>query len=149
MSESGERAAIQAPTILPASGETTASEKVNEALVLVIAWSAAEPDRIGEVAIFPKSEPPRVLGRGASPDGEEPRVRFCRQRPSGVVPAKLLSASGLSRRQLLVEVEGDALRITRIGQNPVEVNGRLTDVSTVFPGDVINIRPEMLLFCTR
>ncbi|MBS2013556.1 MAG: sigma-54-dependent Fis family transcriptional regulator [Deltaproteobacteria bacterium] len=90
-----------------------------------------------------------MLGRGPSPDGDEPRVRFLRQRPSGAVPGKVLTSSGLSRRQLLVEVEGDALRITRIGQNPLEVNGRATDIATVVPGDVVFLRPELLLFCTR
>lgn len=48
-----------------------------DATLLVIIWSAVEPNRLGEVAIIEDDGPPLVLGRGrALDDVHEERLRF-------------------------------------------------------------------------
>lgn len=61
-----------------------------------------------------------------------------------------LMAPGISRRQLVVRSNGaTSLHLERIGKCPLEVNGRRCDEGTIAPGDVITLRRELVLLCTR
>ena len=72
-----------------------------EVTTFVIAWSAAEPERIGEVAIIPDFGTAQELGRGPGEPGDA-RLRFFRQRPASMIEGPSLVSPGLSRQQLLV-----------------------------------------------
>jgi DNA-binding NtrC family response regulator len=119
-----------------------------EVTAFVIAWCAAEPERIGEVAIIPEFGTAQELGRGPGEAGEA-RLRFFRQRPASMTEAPPLVSPGLSRQQLLVIPMPTGARIDRVGQCALEVNGQRVDAAEVVPGDVIVLKRELVLFCTR
>ena len=116
---------------------------------LVIAWCAAEPDRVGEIAIIAEGGTAQELGRGPGENPSEQRVRFYRQRPASMIEGPPLISPGLSRRQLLLIPTPAGVRIDRIGKCALEVNGHRVDAAEVRPGDVIILRRELVLFCTR
>ena len=45
--------------------------QAREVTALVIAWSASEPHRVGEVALLDPDKGPWMLGRGGAEDGGE------------------------------------------------------------------------------
>ena len=120
-----------------------------ELLALVIAWAGTEPERVGEVALFEEGAT-LVLGRG-SPQGVPPdgRVAFVRQRPAVSEPRPPLSSRGLSREQLRVVSGGDRLLVENVGRCPMTVNGDPVQVGSVWPGDTLLLRGQLLLVCTR
>ncbi len=112
---------------------------------LVIVWSAAEPERVGEVAFVPGS---RVLGRGeARPDDDAPRLQFVRQRPGEGVVQPGLGGRGVSRRQLRVEPSGAGLRVTNVGRSALIVDGAEVASAEVRPGQIVGLRNQLLLLC--
>jgi DNA-binding NtrC family response regulator len=119
-----------------------------EVTAFVIAWSSAEPERIGEVAIIPDFGTAQELGRGPGEAGDA-RLRFFRQRPASMIEGPSLVSPGLSRQQLLVIPMQGGARIERVGQCVLEVNGQRVDSAEVVPGDVIVLKRELVLFCTR
>ncbi len=120
-------------------------------LALVILWSRDEPARIGEVALFPATSGPCVLGRGAAGPGDtDRRAAFVQQRPGANRPTPALAGAKLSRRQALMRPAGDrALEVTRLGRCPMLFQGREVDTCTLAPGDVLSFHRELLLLCTR
>lgn len=143
------RAGYATTTIVTDSERVPSHGAQAEVTALAIAWCAAEPDRVGEVAILPDDGAALELGRGPGEDPSEARVRFYRQRPGSMVEAPPLSSPGLSRRQLLVIPMNGGARIDRIGKCALEVNGRRVDAAEVKDGDVIVLKRELVLFCTR
>lgn len=114
---------------------------------LVIAWSLEEPERIGERAIV---EGPGLLGRGdPEEDDPAPRVRFARHRPASVIAGPSLSGARLSRKQLLVEPDGDALLVRSVGRCRLFVNGLETTEARVVDGDTLLLRNAILLLAVR
>jgi DNA-binding NtrC family response regulator len=111
--------------------------------LLVIAWYPHEPNRVGEIAVVPNSGSTMLLGRDS--DAEGPLVRFFRPRPGQLVATAPLLAPGLSRKQLEIEPGKDAMRVKRVGQCPMRINGRECDEAIVRPGDTIRFRQELLL----
>ena len=119
-----------------------------DALALAVAWSIDEPERVGEVALLPTSEPPLVLGRGAAREGDaRGRVRFYRQRPGSLEARPALGGRGISREQLAVRATAGALEIERVGRCPMLVNGALADRAMVRPGDTLLLQNQLLLLC--
>jgi two-component system nitrogen regulation response regulator GlnG/two-component system response regulator HydG len=113
---------------------------------LLIAWSAAEPRRIGEVALFDEKGE-RVLGRGGTRE-ETDRVTFVRQRPDANEPAPPLGGLALSRRQLLIRATPGGLEIERVGRCETRVGGAACDRATLTPGSTLLLKGQLLLFCT-
>ena len=92
-------------------------------MALVIAWAGAEPDRVGEVALFEDGEP-RILGRGREPgEPASRRVTFVRQRPAVSEPRPPLSGRGLSREQVRVVAGEDRIVVENIGRCPMSSAG--------------------------
>jgi DNA-binding NtrC family response regulator len=145
------RATFSTTTVVTDSERVPSHGLGAEVTALVIAWSAAEPDRVGEVAIIAEGGTALELGRGPGedPSSEQARVRFFRQRPASMIEGPPLASPGLSRRQLLVIPMPGGARIERIGQCALEVNGRRVDAAEIKPGDVIVLKRELVLFCTR
>src|SRR5437868_13549276 len=66
---------------------------------LVLAWSATEPHRAGEIAFLPEEER-STLGRGETPS-DPPKLRFFRQRPGSLEPRPPLSDKGIPKDQIV------------------------------------------------
>jgi DNA-binding NtrC family response regulator len=113
---------------------------------LMIAWAAAEPARIGEVALFEAGQGARLLGRGEAGGG---RVVFYRQRPGRNERTGPLSSPGISREQLRVRVDGGRLRVDRIGKCAMVVRGESVDSAHLAPGETVLLKGQMLLACTQ
>ncbi|WP_437755845.1 sigma 54-interacting transcriptional regulator [Sorangium sp. So ce1389] len=122
----------------------------HEAPALMIAWAAAEPERVGEVALFEPDEGARILGRGEPAGGAGgARVVFHRQRPGVLERTAPLGSPGLSREQLRVRLEGRGLRIERVGKCAMELRSERVDRCVLEPGDALLLKGQLLLFCTR
>jgi DNA-binding NtrC family response regulator len=120
-----------------------------EVMALVIAWAAAEPDRVGEVALFEDSEP-RILGRGR--EAGEPvgrRVTFVRQRPAVSDPRPPLSGRGLSREQIRVVARDGRIVVENIGRCPMSCAGEAVQRCALKPGDTLLLKNQLLLLCAR
>lgn len=116
-------------------------------LALMIAWSAIEPHRAGEVALFEEEGGARILGRGARDSGG--RVIFWRQRPGVLDAMPPLAGHGISREQLRIEVRDRALHVERIGRCALFHAGQRVDACTLAPGDSVLLKGQLLLHCTR
>jgi len=136
-------------TLVAASERPDGLSSAEHITTLVIVWSAAEPARIGEVAVLASNGMSSMLGRGEGDDADEPRLRFFRQRPSVLAPTEPFASPGLSRRQLLVHPLDDGATVERVGQCGLEINGERCDAGNVRHGDVIHLRNELVLLCVR
>jgi DNA-binding NtrC family response regulator len=143
------RANFSTTTLVTDSERTPSHGPGAEVIAFTIAWSAAEPERIGEVAILQEGGPPQELGRGPGEVPSASRVRFFRQRPASMTEGPPLASPGLSRSQLLVVPMADGARIDRMGKCALEVNGNRVDASEVRPGDVIVLKRELVRLCVR
>jgi len=106
---------------------------------LVLAWSAVEPHRVGEVAFLPEGAKNVTFGRGRDD------LMFVRQRPGSIALRPPLQGDGLSRQQLRVRPMGRELELERIGRCPMLVNGDAMDRACVGPGDAV-LLPSNVLF---
>lgn len=116
-------------------------------LGLVIVWSSAQPERVGEIAFVPRGAS-RLLGRGQGPEGETALV-FGRQRPGELVPGGALAGRGISRRQLVLHGESGHIGFERVGRCPALLNGREVDTGRVAEGDVLTLTEQLVLLCVR
>jgi two-component system nitrogen regulation response regulator GlnG/two-component system response regulator HydG len=118
----------------------------------VMAWSRDEPGRVGEIALVPGGHPgvAVLLGRAeSSPDDALPRAEWIRQRPGRVTPTGALRSPRISRDQLRVEAgTQNTLRVVNIGRCPLLHNGQLVTECLVAPGDVLELRGQVLFLCT-
>jgi hypothetical protein len=118
---------------------------------LVICHSSHEANREGQVAIVDPSRPgPWIVGRGVFSDSRT--LSFVEQRPGERIPCGPLTGANLSKRQLLVTIEGDALRIHNIGWCTLFVDGVLVpqDRSVlVGAGAVLDLRGNCVLVVDR
>lgn len=116
---------------------------------LMITWAAAEPERVGEVALFEVGEGARILGRGEVEGGSDgARIDFYRQRPGSLVKTGPLKSPGISREQLRIRLEGGGLRIDRIGKCAMELEGERSDRCLLKPGQTLLLKGQILLYCT-
>jgi Sigma-54 interaction domain len=114
---------------------------------LVIAWSLAEPWRVGQVAFFDERRASWVLGRGVGEDLE--RVVFHQQRPGSLSSAEPLAGRGLSRRQLSIVVHADHLALERLGRAALAVNGEVSSKASLRAGDVLSLEGELVMLCAE
>jgi two-component system nitrogen regulation response regulator GlnG/two-component system response regulator HydG len=140
---------MPSPTTLPVESESLSGvmESTGDVAALVIAWSAEQPWRAGELAVLPEGRT-QVLGRGESEDGEQ-RVLFFRHRPGRVDAGPSLAGAGLSRRQLLVSPSADGVSVERIGKCEMRVNSVPCDRAMLREGDTLYLRRQALFLFTR
>jgi len=113
---------------------------------LVIAWSAAEPERVGELALVPGRSEPWVLGRGA--EDPHPRLWFAPQRPDSLLgQPRGIDGARISRRQLLVERKGSRMHLQRVGRCKTSVNGHPVEQALLDVGDTLLLHGQLLLLC--
>ena len=135
-----------APTLDPVdSSASVAGARDEELPALLIAWADAEPERVGEVALFDPGGGALILGRGEGSG----RVVFHRQRPGALEPTGPLASPGISREQLRVRLSGGQLHVDRIGRCAMEIRGEPVDRGVVEPGDTVLLKSQLLLYCTR
>jgi two-component system nitrogen regulation response regulator GlnG/two-component system response regulator HydG len=137
-------------TTIPERADTTGSHQTpRTALVLVVAWCAEEPWRIGEVLLGPPSGPPIWFGRGPSLPNEPLKAPLGQQRPGHWLPSQPLGLPSLSRYQLLVETTGETLRLRNEGRCPLLVNDREGSEAEVAVGDLVQLGKQLLFICAR
>jgi two-component system nitrogen regulation response regulator GlnG/two-component system response regulator HydG len=120
-----------------------------EVLALVIAWSAAEPQRIGEVALVEPGEP-LMLGRGAAEPGDEhARASFARQRPGVITPAPPIEGPAISHDQVLLEPTPEGIKVQRRGRCAMAISGAEVDRGLLRPGETLALKRQLLLYCAR
>jgi DNA-binding NtrC family response regulator len=122
-------------------------EDARDTPALVLAWSAEEPWRAGEVAFAGPLGQPFVLGRGD--DGAADRMRFYRQRPQQMVEGPPLEGRALSRRQLVVKRFAGGLEVESVGRCMLSVNGAPVERAAVTSGDVLWFKGQLVLYCTE
>lgn len=118
-------------------------------LGLVVLWALDEPHRVGEF-LPARAGRPVVVGRGdAMPGDPAPRTLPLRLRPGSVEARPPLVTPRISRVQLLLEPDGDALRVTCLGRTTLRHVGQRVDEVSLVPGDVIEVHNALLLMCAR
>ncbi|MFO0761977.1 MAG: sigma 54-interacting transcriptional regulator [Byssovorax sp.] len=132
-------------TIDTGSSDVTSRDEEDGLVALMIAWSAEEGDRAGEVALFEAEGSALVLGRG---EGEGGRVVFCRQRPGLNDRRPPLASPGISREQLRIRLRHGKLEIEQIGRCPLIVKGEPVKRATIAPGESLLLKRQLLLHCT-
>jgi two-component system nitrogen regulation response regulator GlnG/two-component system response regulator HydG len=120
-------------------------EQTRDVAALVIAWSAEEPSRVGEVAFTGRLGVPAVFGRGD--DGAPDRMRFFRQRPQKLESTGPIEGSAISRRQLVFRAFAAGVEVERVGRCPLLVNGIAAEKAPLTPGDTVLLKGQMLLYC--
>ncbi|HRI63754.1 MAG TPA: sigma 54-interacting transcriptional regulator [Polyangium sp.] len=131
------------------AGTRGSQKSERSVLALMIAWAPAEPQRLGEIALFDAHGGTRIVGRGAPAEGNSERVVFYRQRPETLETTAPLTSPGLSREQLRVRAIGDCLHVERIGKCLLEVAGRQVERCTIAPGESLLLKGQLLLYCTK
>jgi DNA-binding NtrC family response regulator len=145
------RSMTQIPTQTGEPVARGATTPVPEALALVIAWSPAEADRIGEIGVVPATRTADgfVLGRGAA-QNDPPRLQFVRSRAGAVESRPDLGSPRISRVQLSIRADGlSSLAVNNLGRCALFYNGAPVESARVIPGDTLQIGQELLLLCTR
>lgn len=117
-------------------------------LGLLLAWSASEPGRVGEVALVPADGHAHILGRGERLLDEPERLSFARLRPASTVETAPLAGRESSRRQLAVREHSGKLEIERLGP-AVKVNGVSVDKAALEPGDRVTVDRQLVLLCVE
>ncbi|MFO0547288.1 MAG: sigma 54-interacting transcriptional regulator [Polyangiaceae bacterium] len=125
------------------------SLSASEELALVVAWSSAEPDRVGEVAFFREGDT-QVLGRETTSRRRgSRRCTLYRQRPGSLEPTRELSGERISREQLEIRSDGRALQVTNTGRCPLLFRGEAVDSCTVREGDSVQLKGQLILLAVR
>src|SRR5690606_9773820 len=104
-------------------------------VALAIAWSRAEPERIGEVLLASgRADEPIGFGRACPPGTRT--LELLRQRPGCSERTGPTRAPGISRHQWSVRSTGRALEMANVGRCELRVNGAPVEAATVRPGDL-------------
>jgi two-component system, NtrC family, response regulator HydG len=117
-------------------------------LGLMIAWSASEPARVGEVALVPGDGREHLMGRGEAAPGEPERLSFVRARPGKLSQTPPLVGRESSRRQLSVRVAQDRLEVARLGP-ALKLNGIGVERASIEPGDRLTVERQLVLVCVE
>ena len=124
-----------------------------ESLALALLWSRDEPGRVGEVILVPPGDRGAVwtFGRDTVGDGGASRgLGFARQRPGVTQVTGALACPRISRVQLHLSAEPTgALVVENVGRCPLVHEGREVARAELLPGDVIELRHELVLLCVR
>jgi hypothetical protein len=132
------------------SGTTSEEAGGQPFLALVIAWSEAQPHRVGEIAFLPLGKW-IFIGRGDTDTEMEKFAQFVRQRPAQIAAVDpregVLDGPTLSRRQLNVRFMDDVVEVENIGRCRMYINGRECKKGTLRPGDTLRLKGEVVLVC--
>jgi two-component system nitrogen regulation response regulator GlnG/two-component system response regulator HydG len=145
--------ALDATTLPPSAGtEPGGSRAASELIGLVVLWSRQEPTRIGEALLFSPSDlEPWIFGRGdARPREGARRISLVRHRPGALAETGPVECPRISRAQLrLWPAPAGGLTVENIGACALLRRGREIAGATVAPGELVELRNELLLLCVR
>ena len=115
---------------------------------LVLAWSLDEPERLGEC--FPV-EGATSLGRGTPlSDDPAPRGSFLRNRPGLSRVCAPIANSRISRIHLVMQADGESIRLRSLGRAPVRINGLEVAEGVAREGDVVELHNAAVFYvCCR
>lgn len=145
------------PTLVVPSKERSRAPGEPPVMALCLAWSAQEPERVGEVALLPE-HPSRTycLGRAPADQPDTPALRFFRQRPAGVPGSQRpgdapprLRGEAISRQQLLIRSEPGRLLVENVGRCPLLFHGQEVQRATLGPGDTLGLHQQLVLLCIQ
>jgi len=136
--------------VSPAETETWSSEsswstghEAGQAVpALVVLWCREQPHRVGELVLVTG---PTTLGR----EGGDGRAALVRQRPGRSEVRPPLQGRRISRRQLELEPTARGLGVRNVGRCPMRVDDVEAQAAEVVPGQVVEIRHQVLFLCTR
>ncbi len=129
--------------------QTQEHAQAPEVMALVVAWSATQPQRIGEVALLDPDRGPQMLGRGGAEPGDAfARLSFVRQRPGEIRPMPPLGGQAISRNQLLIRTVDGGLEVERKGKCAVSICGTPIDKGVIRPGETLALKHQLVLYCT-
>lgn len=145
------------PTLVVPSKERSKAPGEPPVMALCLAWSAQEPERVGEIALLPE-RPSRTycLGRAPVDQPDTPALRFFRQRPAGVPGSQRpgdapprLRGEAISRQQLLIRSEPGRLLVENVGRCPLLFQGQEVQRASLCPGDTIVLYQQLVLLCMQ
>ncbi len=132
------------------SGENDGPDAVSTTHVLVLAWCAAQPARVGE-ALAPIGDATHVFGRGeVRADEAAPRILLTRHRPG--LPSAVgepLDDPFVSRQQLDLSNHESGMRVVGTGKRALVVGGKQVTRAVVRPGETLEIKGQLLFVCVR
>jgi DNA-binding NtrC family response regulator len=139
----------ETPTLPEEDVERRVPQAPPSRLALAIAWYAAEPGRVGEIA-FLTSEP-RVFGRGpASGEDVLPRLELVRERGGRIEHVAPLASQHLSRVQLTArELPDGGVEVENRGRLRLLVHGRESSSLLAREGDVLELGAQLGLVVVR
>jgi two-component system nitrogen regulation response regulator GlnG/two-component system response regulator HydG len=115
----------------------------------MIAWSQAEPERVGEITLLPISGT-SLLGRGDLQEtGGPERVSFQRLRPGRIERCGPLRSPAISRQHLLFQAGGAGVEVQGVGKLPLRVQGREVQRARLEAGMLLEIEKQLLLLCVE
>jgi two-component system nitrogen regulation response regulator GlnG/two-component system response regulator HydG len=116
--------------------------------LLVLAWSAAQPARVGE-ALLLSAEETLVFGRGEVRESDRiRRVLLARCRPGMPVgPGQPLEDPFVSRDQLRLAVHAGGVAVVGIGKRPILAAGRPVTRAVLRPGETLEVKGQLLFVC--
>jgi len=125
-----------------------AERRAGDVLALSICWCPDEPERVGEVFLFPARERGAVLGRGEAPLQGYDRVLPIRQRPGLEEAGSPFLMRRLSRHQLLIRAErAGRLEVRSVGRCQLLCDGIPVESVEVSPGEVLQVGSCLVLLC--
>ena len=142
-------AVTEVPT--ESSGAPSGTHRAKDALqpALVLVWSLAEPERVGEAVLVP-ARGTVSFGRSSSGDSDPPCALLTRQRPGRTDATGPLRSPRISRQQLLLStLAGGKLQVENVGRCPMLRSGTRTAQATLRPGDLIVLEGQLALLCTE
>jgi len=121
---------------------------------LVLIWSSAEPQRVGELFCLPRgaADVGFTIGRAVESDEDGALPLVLQQlRPTSRVSTGALRDAKVSRRHLGVRpLEGGGLLIERLGRGELAINGHPVERAIAEPGDIIAVDGRFaLLYSSR
>jgi len=116
-------------------------------LALVVAWSRAEPHRVGEILFAGHAAGgTHSFGRGCAPDTGG--IGLVRQRPADNELTGTTRAPGISRHQWNLRRAGRTIEIENVGRRALRVDGVDCVAATVRAGAIVEIADELVLVAT-
>jgi DNA-binding NtrC family response regulator len=105
---------------------------------LTVLFSAAQPERVGEVAPIEEA----VLGRHGT-------LRWARRRPGQVTETGSLQDPALSRVQLRFGFDGARPEVHNAGRQPLRLNRRPVESAPLSEGDVLEVGDRLVVLVSR
>jgi DNA-binding NtrC family response regulator len=137
-------------TTRDACSSTSLERPGDSGFALVVLWAERAAPLIGSVLFVPRAQAALRCHFGRGRTGKDPdrvRLQLFRQRPGQRTAAGDLENPFVSRDQLEIVAGTDALQVDNRGRCPLVHAGRVVRQAMVRPGDVIELKRQLLMVC--